>query len=95
MLGYVLKRLIWFVPTLFFVTLFSFLLLANSSGDPVDTYIQYSGSGNSKTTDYEFQKNYWRQELGLNLPLFYFSIKADDNGGDRLDMHMKPHGAAC
>jgi ABC-type microcin C transport system permease subunit YejB len=35
MLGYVLKRILWFVPTLFAVTLIGFILLVNAPGDPV------------------------------------------------------------
>jgi ABC-type dipeptide/oligopeptide/nickel transport system permease component len=73
---YVLKRILWFVPTLFAVTLIGFMLLANAPGDAVDSLVMSSNSGGSiKTTqDIEEQKTYWRKQLGLNLPLFYFSI---------------------
>ncbi len=73
---YVLKRFFWFVPTLFAVTLIGFVLLANAPGDAVDSLVMSSNSGGSiKTTqDLEQQKIYWRKQLGLNLPSFYFSI---------------------
>jgi ABC-type dipeptide/oligopeptide/nickel transport system permease component len=73
---YVLKRFIWFLPTLFAVTLIGFVLLANAPGDAVDSLVLSSNSGGSiKTTqDLEQQKIYWRKQLGLNLPSFYFSI---------------------
>ena len=73
---YVLKRIFWFVPTLFAVTLIGFVLLANAPGDAVDSLVMPSNSGGSiKTTqDLEQQKIYWRKQLGLNLPSFYFSI---------------------
>lgn len=73
---YVLKRILWFIPTLFAVTLIGFILLANAPGDAVDSLVISSNSGGSlKTTqDIEHQKTYWRKQLGLDLPLFYFSI---------------------
>jgi peptide/nickel transport system permease protein len=73
---YVLKRFIWFLPTLFAVTLIGFVLLANAPGDAVDSLVMSSNSGGSiKTTqDLDQQKIYWRKQLGLNLPSFYFSI---------------------
>lgn len=76
MLGYVLKRILWFVPTLFAVTALGFILLANAPGDPVNLLISSnSSSGSIKTSgDLEEQKSFWRQKLGLDLPLFYFSI---------------------
>lgn len=73
---YVLKRILWFIPTLFAVTLIGFILLANAPGDAVDSLVMSSNSGGSlKTTqNIEQQKTYWRKQLGLDLPLFYFSI---------------------
>ncbi|MES2514943.1 MAG: ABC transporter permease [Bacteroidota bacterium] len=58
------------MPTLFAVTAIGFILLANAPGDPVNTLSNASkASGNI-----EAQKTFWRQKLGLNLPLFYFSV---------------------
>lgn len=73
---YVLKRILWFIPTLFAVTAIGFILLANAPGDAVNSLVMSSNSGGSlKTTqDIEQQKTYWRKQLGLDLPLFYFSI---------------------
>ena len=76
MLGYVLKRILWFIPTLFAVTIIGFILLANAPGDPVNTLISSNSSGGSikASGDLETQKTFWRKKLGLDLPLFYFSI---------------------
>lgn len=76
MLSYVLKRILWFVPTLFAVTAIGFILLANAPGDPVNLLVSSnSSSGSIKTSgDLEVQKTFWRNKLGLDLPLFYFSI---------------------
>jgi peptide/nickel transport system permease protein len=70
MLGYVLKRILWFVPTLFAVTIIGFILLANAPGDPVNLL----SNGAKVSGNIEEQKTFWRKKLGLDLPLFYFSI---------------------
>lgn len=72
MAKYILKRIFWFIPTLFFVTIISFVLLKNSSGNAVNMLINTSSSNGSNNI--EIQKKYWENKLGLNLPLFYFSI---------------------
>ena len=70
MLRYVLKRILWFLPTLFAVTIIGFILLANAPGDPVNILSNSAkASGNL-----EEQKTFWRKKLGLDLPLFYFSV---------------------
>lgn len=70
MLGYVLKRILWFVPTLFAVTIIGFILLTNAPGDPVNLL----SNGAKASSNIEEQKTFWRKKLGLDLPLFYFSI---------------------
>ncbi len=70
MLSYVLKRILWFVPTLFAVTIIGFILLANAPGDPVNLL----SNGAKASGNIEEQKTFWRKKLGLDLPLFYFSI---------------------
>ncbi|MES2568133.1 MAG: ABC transporter permease [Bacteroidota bacterium] len=76
MWSYALKRLLWFIPTLFAVTIIGFILLSNAPGDPVNSLVLSNNSGGSLQTakDLEHQKIYWRKQLGLDLPLFYFSI---------------------
>lgn len=44
MLKYIIKRLFWFVPTLFAVTIIGFLLLAAAPGDPVNMMISSPNS---------------------------------------------------
>lgn len=76
MLWYTVKRILWAVPTVLVITLIGFVLLSNSPGDPVDKLVpQTSSSGSSTATaQVQAQKAYWRHELGLDLPLFYFSL---------------------
>ncbi|MES2763717.1 MAG: ABC transporter permease [Bacteroidota bacterium] len=73
---YAIKRTLWFIPTLFAVTAIGFILLANAPGDPVNILVSSnSSSGSIKTSgDLEIQRTFWRKKLGLDLPLFYFSI---------------------
>jgi peptide/nickel transport system permease protein len=76
MLRYTIKRLLWFIPTLVAVTIIGFMLLSSAPGNPVNSMVSVSNSGGSlrSSNDIEIQKNYWRRQLGLDLPLFYFSI---------------------
>jgi ABC-type dipeptide/oligopeptide/nickel transport system permease component len=75
MLVYLIKRILWFIPTLFVVTLIGFVLLANAPGEPVDILVNSnSGSALRTGSSIDQQKMYWRKQLGLDLPLFYFSI---------------------
>ncbi len=72
--GYIIKRLFWFIPTLFIVTLFGFLLLVNSPGDPLDLLVSPLSANRGGNVDIEAQKTFWRKQLSLDLPLFYFSV---------------------
>lgn len=75
MLMYIIKRILWFIPTLFVVTLIGFVLLANAPGNPVDSLVNTnSGSAFKTGSSIEQQKTYWRKQLGLDLPLFYISV---------------------
>lgn len=70
---YILKRLLWFIPMLFLVTLLGFLLLVSAPGDPLDQLVPALSSKNAE--EYKSQKSYWSKRLGLDLPVFYFSVK--------------------
>ena len=62
MLGYVLKKILWFIPTLFAVTAIGFILLSNAPGDP-PSILTSSNCANGVIKgkgDLETQKNYWR-----------------------------------
>ncbi len=73
MLEYILKRLLWFIPTLILVTLLGFLLLVSAPGDPLDQLVPALSAKNADT--YKSQRAYWSKQLGLDLPVFYFSVK--------------------
>src|SRR5450432_1334815 len=76
MLKYLAKRLLFFVPTLFAISLITFIISINAPGDPVESMLnKNSGDGQSseklaQSGDYKSL----RHELGFDLPVFYFSI---------------------
>lgn len=70
---YVLKRLLWFIPTLFLVSLLGFALLTAAPGDPLDQLVPALSSRDTHTQ--QAQRQYWTRQLGLDLPLFYFSVR--------------------
>jgi peptide/nickel transport system permease protein len=77
MFKYILKRLVFFIPTLFAITLFAFLLGKMAPGDPVNLRLKGGMSGSSTGQLSEKQAGeqaYYElsEKLGLNLPVFYF-----------------------
>lgn len=76
MLRYCIKRLMQFIPALFIVSFLSFYISRNSPGDPVEILSQSMGAQGAQsnyTASQQF-KDSIRTRLGLNLPLFYFSV---------------------
>jgi peptide/nickel transport system permease protein len=78
-MNYLLKRLLWSVPTLFAVVIIGFVLLVYSPGDPIDTVLGIGGNEDPLKPASPFvenQKRDWEEKLGLNLPLFYITIQS-------------------
>jgi len=76
---YILKRLFFFIPSLLFVVLLSFILLHYSPGDPVERILSGHGIYENELSPVhstEILKQEIRHQLGLDLPLFYFSINS-------------------
>ncbi len=76
MLGYCFKRVLIFVPTLLIICLFSFYININAPGDPVLRLLNISDASDmqSKNGISNQMYNNKRRDLGLDLPVFYFSI---------------------
>ncbi|CAN5413457.1 hypothetical protein BH09BAC5_BH09BAC5_21580 [soil metagenome] len=78
MLKYILKRIAIFIPTLFIVSFLAFAISINSPGDPVEAlYSGSSGKGegqNSQSETARLGKFRLRHQLGLDLPVFYFTF---------------------
>lgn len=72
MMKYLLRRILVFIPTLIIISLLAFLLISNAPGDPVSKLMnepEQASAGTGKS-----QKELLKKKLGLNLPLFFFSI---------------------
>ena len=72
---YILRRLLIFIPMLFAISLLAFIISVNAPGDPVERLLTSAetegaatGGGTSKL------RQELRHRLGLDLPVFYFSI---------------------
>jgi peptide/nickel transport system permease protein len=76
MIQYIIRRLLYFIPTLIAVSLLAFIISVNAPGDPVDRMLSVTNGEGQGSQDYnqEQQAKYWRKKLGLDLPLFYFSV---------------------
>jgi peptide/nickel transport system permease protein len=76
---YILRRILFFIPTLIVITLLSFIILQSAPGDPVErmmTASQSSGDISTQSVAQQEQRMYWTHRLGLDLPVFYFSLRS-------------------
>lgn len=73
---YLLRRILYFVPVLIAISLLAFIISVNAPGDPVERMISSGTSeeGSSLFRSNAELKSYWRKKLGLDLPVFYFSM---------------------
>ena len=74
--GYILKRIFIFIPTLFIISLLTFILIAAAPGDPAETMLNRSSGEGQATDKLATEKSYrdLRHKLGLDLPIFYFAF---------------------
>ncbi|MDF2436674.1 MAG: ABC-type transporter, integral rane subunit [Bacteroidota bacterium] len=106
MLRYIVKRILIFIPTLIIITLLGFIISINAPGDPVERMVSSAQSGGELGTQNLSQlqdKLFWRKKLGLDLPVFYFSITSlsrpdtlfkiyDKSEREALDRLISKHG---
>lgn len=69
------RRLLFFIPSLLFISLIGFIITINAPGDPITSMLHDSSSPVVAAIKQE-QEVKLRHQLGLDLPLFYFSIHA-------------------
>lgn len=80
MFKYILKRVFYFIPTLFLISIFTFGLSKMAPGDPVELRLAggMSGSkgGGQKSDKLAGEKQYlaMKKKLGLDIPSFYFDL---------------------
>ena len=80
MLLYILKRILYFIPTFFVIALFTFFLSAIAPGDPVELKLSsgmQGSEGQGQMSDKLAGEEAYRElnvKLGRDLPLFYFTV---------------------
>jgi peptide/nickel transport system permease protein len=67
MLGYVIRRLLWMIPSFFAVSLVSFIIIHLPPGDYVTSYIASMSASGSAVSEGEAAA--LREQLGLNQPI--------------------------
>ena len=74
---YIAKRILFFIPAVLLVVLFSFILLQQAPGNPVDRLMNLEGSYENEMTpgiSNDALKKELTHRFGLDLPVFYWSI---------------------
>jgi peptide/nickel transport system permease protein len=74
--SYIFWRILYFVPTLLVISLCSFALMKISPGDPVRTKLPPSEKNSQSKKFTELRYNAAAESLGLNKPVFYFSLSS-------------------
>ncbi|TND10037.1 MAG: peptide/nickel transport system permease protein [Bacteroidetes bacterium] len=77
MLKYIFRRVLIFIPTLFLISLIAFVISLNAPGDPIENLVtaaQGGESGSALSDNLLRAKDSLRHQLGLDLPVFYFTI---------------------
>ncbi len=74
---YILKRILFFIPTLIIISVLAFIISIHAPGDPLDRMVSAKDAGGdaelqSPNTEKEIAR--WRHKLGLDLPVFYLRI---------------------
>lgn len=89
MLKYIIKRILIFIPTLLVISLITFMLSTSVPGDPVEQMLNSNSEMGSSANAIASEKAYIdkRQQLGLNLPVFYFSLS---NAASPTNLHEIP-----
>lgn len=103
---YILKRILFFIPTLIIISLLAFVISINAPGDPLDRMVSARESGGEmgvQQNNTQKEEDRWRKKLGLDLPVFYFSITTlatpdtlykiyDENERDALKRLLNTYG---
>lgn len=97
--SFIIKRLLILLPMLLLMSVVAFVLSLSSPGDPVERLLQNAESaesslGNATRMNRRLEAAKLRKQLGLNLPVFYFSIQtlADIDSLHTLDNPLHKDG---
>lgn len=74
--GYMMKRILLFIPTLLIISLLTFILISAAPGDPAETMLNRSSGEGQASDKMATERSYreLRHRLGLDLPIFYFAF---------------------
>ncbi len=94
MFQYILKRILYFIPTLFIITLLTFFLSQAAPGDPVENRLQGGSQGAQAGGLSEKQAGEeayiaLSKKMGLDLPPFYFSFSSLAEPKDLHEVYRK------
>lgn len=79
MINYLVKRILLFIPTLFVIILLTFILSKLAPGDPVEQMLGGVTEAGGQLADKQTSERIYRetrQNLGLDLPVFYFTLSS-------------------
>lgn len=80
---YLIKRLLYLVPSLFVIVLISFALLHYAPGDPIESILSGEGIYDNTPNEQGYKiREEIAHKLGLDLPLFYFSMSSLNESGE-------------
>jgi peptide/nickel transport system permease protein len=89
MLKYIFKRILIFIPTIFVISLLTFMLSVSVPGDPVEQMLSANSETGTSQNALASEKAYIdkRKQLGLDLPVFYFTLS---DAATPKDLHEIP-----
>ena len=76
MLIYIIKRILVFIPTLFIICILAFIINNSTPGDPVSRLLNGESDKPENHDFYAIRYQQVQHQLGLDLPVFYFSISS-------------------
>jgi len=88
---YIFKRILWFIPGMFFVSLIAFAISYHAPGDPLDVIraeVERTDPENPEKEAAIIQQ--WRAKLGLDLPVFYLSLASLSTPSPLLSAQLTP-----
>ncbi|MBK7957691.1 MAG: hypothetical protein IPK03_05965 [Bacteroidetes bacterium] len=96
MFKYILKRIIYFVPTLIIIALCTFLLSKMAPGDPVKSALgnqDKGGEAGQASEKMAGERSYYEmaEKMGLHLPTFYVSLTNAATPDSMYKIIKKPH----
>ena len=96
MLKYLAKRILIFIPTLLAISLLAFIISISAPADPVEklsSSADKEGAANQQSNATKKTKQELRKKLGLDLPVFYFSLGSLSSSDTLYKVADKDHSA--